>query len=225
MPVPTITPFVLGDFATNCYLVGVPGSTACWVVDCGDRPARLLEAISRGGLVPQAVVLTHSHCDHVAGLDQLRARHPEVPVYAHEAERGFCSTPELNLSSFIGAPVSVGEPTRWLRGGETLELGGLTFRVLHLPGHSPGGIGLVHDGQGPEAGVAIVGDTLFAGSMGRIDFPTSNPADMQRTLRTLMTLPDTMRVHPGHGPATTIGAERRSNPYVAQALRAGPLPA
>lgn len=227
MPVPRIHTFVLGDFLTNCFVVEVPGADTCWVVDSGFRPGRLADFLVQRGLVPEAIILTHAHCDHIAGLDALRARHPKAPVYAHEAERGFCSTPELNLSAFLGEPVSVGEPTHWLRGGETLELAGEKFRVLHTPGHSPGGIALVHDGGGAvvgaHAGQAIVGDTLFAGSMGRIDFPTSDAAAMGRTLRLLMTLPDSMQIHPGHGPETTIGRERRGNPYVAEALRGATL--
>jgi len=220
MPAPVITSFVLGEFATNCHLVTVPGSKACWVVDCGYGPQKLMQAIERAGLSLDAIILTHAHCDHIAGLDQLRARHPGVPVHAHEAERGFCSAPEFNLSAFLGQPVSVAEPTHWLRGGETLTLAGESLRILHLPGHSPGGIALVHEGSAEDGGHAIVGDTLFAGSMGRVDFPTSNPLAMQQTLRTLMTLPDAMAVHPGHGPSTTIGRERRSNGHVAEAMAA-----
>jgi glyoxylase-like metal-dependent hydrolase (beta-lactamase superfamily II) len=101
-----------------------------------------------------------------------------------------------------------------LYGGETLMLGAAPFRVLHTPGHSPGGIALVHDATAQ----AIVGDTLFAGSIGRIDFPTSDPRAMERSLRdVLMALPDSTKVFPGHGPTTTIGRERKTNPY----LRAG----
>jgi glyoxylase-like metal-dependent hydrolase (beta-lactamase superfamily II) len=220
MPAPAIAPFVLGEFATNCHLVTVPATTACWVVDCGSEPAALILAMEREGLRPEAIILTHAHCDHIAGLDQLRRRAPGVPVYAHEAERGFCSAPERNLSAFLGAPVSVAEPTHWLRGGEVLTLAGASFRVLHLPGHSPGGIALVHDGEARHAPQAIVGDTLFAGSMGRVDFPTSDPEAMRSTLRELMNLPDATVVYPGHGPSTSVGRERRGNPYVAEALAA-----
>ncbi|HRP64403.1 MAG TPA: MBL fold metallo-hydrolase, partial [Phycisphaerales bacterium] len=102
-------------------------------------------------------------------------------------------------------------PDHLLKGGETLELAGTHWRVLHTPGHSPGGVCYVND----ESRQALVGDVLFAGSIGRVDFPTSNPAAMRRTLReVMMNLPDDLTIYPGHGPATTIGRERRSNPYI-----------
>ncbi|MFO0874423.1 MAG: MBL fold metallo-hydrolase [Phycisphaerales bacterium] len=214
--VPSIAPFVLGEFQTNCYVVSVPGRDECWIVDVGERPQRMLEHVERAGLRPVAIVLTHCHCDHIAGLDLARGRLGSIEVMAHEAERGFCGEPQLNLSAFVGAPVTAAEPTRWLHGGETLDLAGSTWRVMHTPGHSPGGITLVHD----ESKQAIVGDTLFAGSIGRIDFPTSDPARMERTLAELLrSLPDETRIHPGHGPSTTIGRERRTNPYLRE-LRA-----
>lgn len=108
-------------------------------------------------------------------------------------------------------PVTTPGPDRTLEGGEELTLAGTTWRVLHTPGHSPGGITLVHD----ASNTAIVGDTLFAGSVGRSDFPTSDPDALVRSIRdTLYALPDDTRVLPGHGPATTIGREKRSNPFV-----------
>jgi glyoxylase-like metal-dependent hydrolase (beta-lactamase superfamily II) len=129
----------------------------------------------------------------------------------HEAEAGFCSDPLLNLSALTGAPVTVTEPDHHLRDGDTLDLDGTTWRVRHTPGHSPGGVLFVHD----ESAQAIVGDTIFAGSIGRHDFPTSNAADLFRSLRdVVMTLPDATRLYPGHGPVTTVGRERRTNPYL-----------
>ena len=118
---------------------------------------------------------------------------------------------QLNLSAFVSAPISVSPPTGNIVPGMPLVLAGSHWRVLFTPGHSPGGVAFVHDASHQ----AIVGDTLFAGSIGRIDFPTSDPAAMRRTLtETLMSLPDETRVHPGHGPSTSIGVERRTNPYL-----------
>lgn len=209
---PEITAIPLGDFQTNCHVVRIPGSDACWIVDAGFGPQPLIEHVERAGLEPEAILLTHAHADHVAGLDAVRSRWP-VPVWLHEAERGFCSDPMLNLAAAMCLNVSVAEPDRWLRGGETLELAGTKWRVLHAPGHSPGSCVFLHD----DSGTAIVGDTLFAGSIGRIDFPTSDPEAMRRTiLETLMGLPDATTIYPGHGPATTIGRERASNPWVRQ---------
>lgn len=214
---PHIDTCVLGEYQTNCFIVTVPGAapapsggTPCWIVDCGLDPEPMLDAIEARALVPQEILLTHSHLDHIAGVDAALSRFGPLPISIHEAEAGFCSDAMLNLSAMIGMPVTCTEPDRTLKDGDQIDLGGTTWRVVHAPGHSPGCALFIHDASKQ----AIVGDTLFAGSMGRVDFPTSDPAAMQRTLAMMMTLPDDLHIHPGHGPATTIGTERRSNPYV-----------
>jgi glyoxylase-like metal-dependent hydrolase (beta-lactamase superfamily II) len=203
----------LGPFETNCYVLRDADDPArhCWIVDPGAGPGPVIDAVRRAGLVPQAVLLTHAHADHVAGVEEVRAAFPGVPVLLHRAEHAFLGDPQLNLSAFVGLPVSVGAADGALEPGAVLALGGTRWRVLHTPGHSPGSVTLVCD----AAGEAIVGDTLFAGSIGRVDFPTSDPAAMHRSLHeVLMALPDAVRVHPGHGPSTTVGRERASNPWL-----------
>jgi len=219
---PRIRSFALGPYQTNCHVVTVPGHDGCWVVDCGMEPEPLLAHLRTIDERVEAIILTHAHVDHIAGLDRLRSQvgakvgaqvGDEVPLLAHESERGWCSEPMLNLSAALDVPISVAEPTKWLQGGETLRLGATEWSVLHLPGHSPGCIALVH----APSDQAIVGDTLFAGSIGRVDFPTSDPEAMVRSLRTMLdTMPDSMRILPGHGPTTTIGQERRANPFLQQ---------
>lgn len=212
--------FPLGGFETNCYVVstrpraGAPRDRACWIVDPGEDPGAVIDFVRREGLAPAAILLTHAHADHIAGVGPVRAAFPRVPLLLHPAEHAFLGDPQLNLSAFIGRPLSVAGADGALEQGQELELNGTHWRVLHTPGHSPGGTTIVCD----AAAQALVGDTLFAGSIGRVDFPTSDPAAMHRSLQqVLMALPDAMRAHPGHGPSTTIGAERRSNPWLQDA--------
>lgn len=211
--IPVITTFTLGPYETNCFVVtpGPPTSGVnCWIVDCGIDPDEMLDWIEEQRLKPTALLLTHTHLDHMAGVDRAMSRLGDMPLYLHEKESGFCSNPMLNLSSLIGMPTTCKEPTRLLGDGETLRLDDSEWRVLHTPGHSPGGACFIHDASKQ----AIVGDAIFAGSIGRHDFPTSDVRDLRKSIQKIMTLPDDMTIHPGHGPKTTIGEERRSNPYV-----------
>lgn len=211
MQVPRIQTFVLGDFQTNCFVVTVGDHRECWIIDCGYEPQAMLDWIEQQSLQPSALLLTHAHADHIAGVDEALGRFGPMPVYLHDAEHQWCSEPMLNLSGMIGQPITCTPADSLLHGGETLTLHDTSWRVLHTPGHSPGGVCFVHD----ESDQAIVGDTLFAGSMGRVDFPTSDAQAMQRSLReVLLTLPDAMHIHPGHGPSTTIGQERATNPFL-----------
>jgi len=214
---PKIQGFALGPFATNCYVVNVPPDPACWIIDAGFEPNPLIECIRSQALEPAAIILTHAHADHIAGLDQLRQAFPTasdgnpLPVYIHPAEQSWLIDPVLNLSAGLGEHIVVKPAERTLLGGEMLELSGTRWEILHTPGHSPGGITLHHE---PSAG-ALVGDTLFAGSIGRFDFPTSNEAHLFASIRdVLYALPDETDVYPGHGPTTTIGREKRTNPFV-----------
>lgn len=215
---PRIETFILGMYETNCFVVSTPASPACWIVDCGFEPDALLDFVARRSLVPERLLLTHAHVDHIAGVEAARARFPGLEVWVHEAEVGFCEDPRLNLSIGLGEPLVVGEPEHRLADSDTLDLAGTTWRVVHAPGHSPGGVLFVHD----PSRQAIVGDTLFAGSIGRMDFPTSDPGVFRRTLdEVLLALPDEMTIHPGHGPATTIGRERRTNPFLLEGRDGG----
>jgi glyoxylase-like metal-dependent hydrolase (beta-lactamase superfamily II) len=209
---PEIIPYVLGGYQTNCHVVlPRPGATACWIVDCGFEPQQMLQDIARRGLRPVALLLTHCHSDHIAGIDLALRCFGPLPMYVHQEEAGFCSDPLLNLSALGGPPVSVTEPDHLLRDGDVLELEGTPWRVLHAPGHSPGGV-IYHHAESEQA---LVGDTIFAGSIGRHDLPTSDPAQLRRSLlEVVLALPDATRLFPGHGPRTTVGRERRTNPFL-----------
>lgn len=217
MPTPHIQTFILGDYQTNCFVVTVPDSPSnkddCWIVDCGFQPQAMFDYIEAKKLKPTRLLLTHAHCDHIAGVDAALARLGPVPLAIHDAEKDFCSNPMLNLSAMIGPPITCSEPEKCLHDGDSLNFNGTTWRVVHAPGHSPGCALFIHD----KSKQAIVGDTLFAGSIGRIDFPTSDPDAMRNTIaNVMMSLPDDLTIHPGHGPKTTIGRERKTNPFVVQ---------
>jgi glyoxylase-like metal-dependent hydrolase (beta-lactamase superfamily II) len=196
---------------TNCYVVWVEGSEACWIVDAGFEPGELIEFVRREGLRPEALVLTHAHVDHIGGVSAVVARFPGLPVWIHGAEARWLNDPMLNLSEAAGIPVTAPGPDATVEHGQELDLAGSRWRVLHTPGHSPGGIALHCE----RDAVVLGGDALFAGSIGRTDLPGGDFDTLARSIRTqLYTLPDETRVLPGHGPATTIGREKRSNPFV-----------
>lgn len=211
-----VEPITLGPFETNCYILSVenpaaPADRPCWIIDAGFDPQDLIDRVNALGLQPAALVLTHAHVDHIAGVAAVRSAFPGIPVWIHEAERDWLTDPMLNLSGLTGMDITAPAPDRLLRDGETLALNGLAWAVLHTPGHSPGGITLYNE----PARTALVGDALFAGSVGRTDFPGSDPATLARSIRTkLYTLPDDTTIYPGHGPTSTIGKEKRTNPFV-----------
>lgn len=205
----TVSGCALGPYQTNCYLVARGGHG--FLVDCGFDPGPLLDRVDALGVEIDAIVLTHAHLDHIAGLHEARRRLPGVPIWIHEAEEHWLLDAEANLSALAGMPVTGPPADRLLHDGQVLELIGTNWDVLHTPGHSPGGVTLYHS----ATGVAFVGDALFAGSIGRTDFPGSSFETLERSIRQkLYTLPDETRIFPGHGEASTIGVEKNSNPFV-----------
>jgi hydroxyacylglutathione hydrolase len=204
----------LGTYQTNAYLVWIDSpERPCWVVDPGEGASNvLLPIIRQEGLAVQAILCTHAHHDHIAGLESLRNALGEVPLLGHPAEREWYGEPSLNLSAYLDGDVtSARAPDRDIAEGDTLALGPVEWSVMHVPGHSPGSVAFVC----PSAGVAITGDTIFEGSIGRSDLPGADPAVLASSLsRMLRELPDSMTLHPGHGPSTTMQSERRGNPFL-----------
>ncbi len=210
---PELISLPLGPVETNCSILCVPTGPdphGCYLIDCGMEPEPLLDQVAQRALEPRGLLLTHCHYDHIGGIDRLIERFGPMPIWVHPIEAEWNRDPMANLSGMTPWPCVAPAPDKQYEDGERLDLLGSHWEVLHLPGHSPGSVGLYNSTDG----ILLAGDTLFSGSVGRVDFPTSDPAAMVRSLERLMTLPDSTEVHPGHGPATTIGRERLSNPYV-----------
>jgi glyoxylase-like metal-dependent hydrolase (beta-lactamase superfamily II) len=204
-----------GRFLENCYLVIDEASAACAIVDPGEEAGLIAHKLAAAGVTPVAIWVTHAHVDHVLGVPRLRAE-TGAPVYLHPADRPLYDHVPEQAAAFGMAAPALPPPDRALAHGEVLRVGELAFRVRHAPGHSPGSV--VFEG----AGAAFVGDVLFQGSIGRTDLPGGDFDTLIRSIeRELLTLPDSTIVYSGHGPATTVGGERRSNPFLAGRVRAG----
>ncbi len=201
-------------FAENAITIYRQDGGPCWIVDPGFPPQaeQIAEFVKEHELQPEAIVLTHGHCDHIAGIDEVRSALGPTPLYLGKPEWPALGNPSENLSGNVGMDVSVSdEDVRDLAPGASLELDGGTWQILDSSGHSPGGRSLYC----ADEKLVIVGDALFAGSVGRVDFHHSDGQKLITNIReNLMSLPAGTRVFCGHGPETTIGQEQATNPYV-----------
>jgi hydroxyacylglutathione hydrolase len=198
----------------NCTIFGCPETLEAAVIDPGGDVDRIIAAIGRTGLRPTHILLTHGHIDHAGGAGELGAR-LDLPVIGPHRDDAFWLDALPDQARMFGLPDSLPlKPERWLEGGETVRIGAQTLEVLHCPGHTPGHVVFFHR----PSGLAQVGDCLFRGSIGRTDFPRGNHHDLLRSIReVLFPLGDAVRFIPGHGPMSTFGEERRSNPFVGDA--------
>ncbi len=196
----------VGELQTNCYIVTDEETQMAAVIDPGSEGERIVEFLQSSGLELSMILLTHAHFDHIGGVETLLKAYPSASVYLHEKDLRLLKSAGENLSSVFGRPfVCMAEPLL-LYGGEDVKLGKSSFRVLHTPGHSMGSVGYLCDG------VLFAGDTLFYESIGRYDFGSFT--DILSSVKELMKLPEDTKVLPGHGPETTIGHEKRFNPYI-----------
>ena len=207
-----IDTLVLGEYQTNSYILRAErNSPDCLIIDTGLEAQPILAFLSHNSLTPAAVVLTHGHIDHILALDAIRPAFPELKVYIHSLDAPALSDPCRNLSELMAAPFRTAPADRLLEDGDIIEQAHLTLKVIHTPGHTPGGISLYD----PDNAVLFTGDTLFAGSIGRADFAFANMDQLAQSIRQkLYTLPDETLCYPGHGPQTTIGFEKKHNQFI-----------
>jgi hydroxyacylglutathione hydrolase len=205
-------------FQQNCSIVWDEHTKRGAVVDPGGDLDLLLEQIDRAGITLEKILITHAHLDHAAGTAELAAL-KGIPIEGPHPEDQFLIDDLPRQAEQYGFPASRSFVTdRWLGQGDEVTVGSETFQVRHCPGHTPGHVVFFH----PAARVAFVGDVLFAGSIGRSDFPRGNHEDLIRSIReNLFPLGDDVQFVPGHGPTSTFGRERLSNPFVADRLFAG----
>ena len=197
-----------GRFVENCYLVIDEAQRECAIVDPGEEAGLILHKLAASGARPVAIWLTHAHLDHVMGVPRIKAE-TGVPVYLHPADRRlYDAVPAQGAAFGVRAEPLPPPDCAWAH-GDVARVGGLDFAVRHTPGHSPGSVAFVGHG------VALGGDVLFAGSIGRTDLPGGDFETLVGSIeRELLSLPDDTIVHSGHGPDTTVGQERRANPFL-----------
>jgi glyoxylase-like metal-dependent hydrolase (beta-lactamase superfamily II) len=195
---------VVGPLEVNCYLVADPDTKEACLIDPGADPAAIKRLIARKALDLKFIVNTHGHGDHIAANGSF-----QVPIYIGSLDSDFLADPDKNLSSMFVFSVRSPGASRLLEDGERLRLGSLVFEVLHTPGHTPGSISLKING------IVFTGDALFSGSIGRTDFEYGDGDLLIRSImKKLMPLDDDTVIYPGHGPSSTIGAERKSNQFL-----------
>lgn len=208
-----ITTVVSAPYQENTYLVRRAGERDGIVIDPGFEPERLIQKIKSLDFNPVAILLTHGHVDHIAGNTALREVWPNLPILIGAGDAPMLTNPQLNLSAWGGMAIVSPPATQLLHEGDVVAFAGMTFDVRDIPGHSPGHI--VYLAAGTQPLDVFGGDVLFQGSVGRTDFPGGNGRQLAAGIHAkLFTLPDDTRVHPGHGPSTTTGIEKTSNPFV-----------
>ena len=200
---------VLSMCQTNCYFLYREDAKECILIDPADQGQQIYNALSKNGFTIQAILLTHGHFDHIWGANEVRSL-AGVKMYAYEQEKELLNSEKLNVSKGAGRPYTV-EADVYLKDGETLTVADMTCKCIATPGHTAGSCCYYFE----DAGILVSGDTLFQESVGRTDLPTGNMRTLMNSVKQkLFVLPDETKVYPGHGESTTIGYEKKHNPFI-----------
>lgn len=203
--------FVVGKLLTNCYIAACPDTREAIIIDPGfenpNEAAEIFNFVEEKSLKLKFTVNTHGHPDHICGNGIVKEQF-NTPILIHERDAFMLGALGKVVAKLFGFKNSSPPADILLKDGDTVKFGNLTLKVMHTPGHSPGSMCLLGEGE------VFTGDTLFAGSIGRTDLPQGSEKDMKNSLEKLKSLPDHFKVYPGHGPPTTIGEEKKSNPFL-----------
>ncbi len=207
-----IRTLVLGEYQTNSYVLTAGDDTdKCLIIDTGLENSEMINYIKEMNLTPEALILTHGHADHIAGVPDIRENWPDISVVIHKDDAEMLTNATMNLSALTGMSFTTDPAEIILESAEKITFAGIEFDVLETPGHTPGGISLYCS----EEGVLFSGDTLFSESIGRSDFPGGNHNKLISSIKEqLMTLPGQTKVYPGHGDMTTVSQEKAHNPFL-----------
>lgn len=198
----------VGYIATNCYIAINEETRRGVIVDPGGDADRIMEAVEKENITVDAIFLTHGHGDHIMALGEVKER-TGAPVYISEADAPMLNDPNRSLAAFIGGKYTPATADKFFKDGDEVEAAGIKFKVLATPGHTPGGVCLM------TGDVVFCGDTIFAESIGRTDFPGGSYKQLLQSIKEkILPLADDVKLLPGHGPATTVGWERRRNPFL-----------
>lgn len=196
----------VGPIQANCYIISCETTNEGIIIDPGADPVGLIDKIEKLDLKIKYILLTHGHHDHIGAVKEIKEK-TKAPICIHSLDKEMLENPELNLSSMFYQPTTISCDIE-LKEGDKLSMGNTMLKIIHTPGHTPGGISILGDHE------VFTGDTLFAGSIGRTDFPEGNMENILSSVKNkLFILPGDIKVYPGHGPNSTIEHERNTNPF------------
>ncbi|RKX22046.1 MAG: MBL fold metallo-hydrolase [Candidatus Zixiibacteriota bacterium] len=204
-----ISTIVVGPFAVNCYLLWDDNGEGV-IVDPGAEKDKIIETVNKAGFSPKAILLTHGHGDHIAAVADIKVKY-NIPLYIGNGEEDLLKNPSANVSAYFDEPIIAPDADYLLEDKQIVKFGSIEFQILSTPGHSPAGICYLNE----KENLLFTGDTLFAGSIGRTDFPGCSTEKLLSSIREkILVLPDGIICFPGHGSHTTVGTERNSNPFL-----------